>query len=97
MLLAKFIFALMKVVSHLSHTKPPLMCHLFNILVCPVAEYGSVMCWFMQAEEMERVHCEFYKFTGCPEKNSQPGMLWCYIGQNSFIDTMESFHGEARL
>ena len=27
-----------------------------NILVHPVAEYGSVMWWFMQAEEMERVH-----------------------------------------
>ena len=32
------------------------MCHLFNILVHPVAEYGSAMWWFMQAEEMERVH-----------------------------------------
>jgi len=37
------------------------MCHLFNILVCPVAEYGSAMWWFMQAEEMARVHCEIYR------------------------------------
>ena len=57
-----------------------------------VAEYGSVIWWYMQAEEMERVlFCEFYKFTGCPENNSKPGMLWYYVGQSSFIDTMESF------
>jgi len=73
------------------------MCHLFNILVCPIAECGSAMWWFMQAEEMERVHCEFCKITGCPENNSQPGMLWCYVWQSSFIDTMESFHAEAHL
>jgi len=73
------------------------MCHLFNILVHPVAEYGSAMWWFTQAEEMERVHCEFYKITWCPENTSQPGMLWCYVGQSSFIDTTESFHGEAHL
>ena len=24
-------------------------------------------------------------------------MLWCYVGQSSFIDTTESFHGEAHL
>jgi len=34
------------------------MCHLFNILVCPVAEYDSAMWWFMQAEEMEKVHLD---------------------------------------
>jgi len=24
-------------------------------------------------------------------------MLWCYVGQSSFTDTMESFHGEPHL
>jgi len=52
----------------------------------------------MQAEKMERLHFEFEfcKFTRCPENNS-PGTLWCYFGQSSFIDTMESFHGEPHL
>jgi len=35
----------------------------------------------MQAEKMERLHFEFCKFMGCPENNSQPGMLWCYVGR----------------
>ena len=73
------------------------MCYLFDILVCPVAEYANEILGFMQAEKMERLHVEFCKFTGCPENNSQPGMLWCYVGQSSFIDTMESFHGEPHL
>jgi len=69
----------MKAVSHVSHPKPSLMCHLFNILVCPVQNNGSAMWWLMQAEEMERVHSEFCKFTGCPDNNSQPGMLFMVL------------------
>jgi len=46
----------MKAVSHLSYPKPSLMCQLFDILVRPVAEYGSEIWSFMQAEEMERVY-----------------------------------------
>ena len=70
------------------------MCHLFDILVRPVVEYANEIWGVIQAEKMERLHVEFCKFTGCPENNSQPGMLWCYVGQSSSIDTMESFHGE---
>jgi len=67
-----------------------------DILLHPVAEYGNVIGKFMQAEKMKRLYFELCKFTGCPE-NSSPGMLWCYVGQSSFIDTMESFHGEPHL
>ena len=34
------------------------MCHLFDILVCPVAEYANEIWGFMQAEKMERLHFE---------------------------------------
>jgi len=50
----------------------------------------------MQAEKMERLHFEFCYCTGCPW-NISLGVLWCYVGQSSFIDTTESFHGEPHL
>ena len=88
MLLAKSLCALMKVVSHLSHTKPSLMCHLLTFLStqlqnmavwcggsCKLRRWREyIILWILQ------IH----------RNNSQPGMLWYYVGQSSFIDTTES-------
>ena len=97
MLLAKSLCALMKVVSHLSHTKPSLMCHLLTFLSAKLQNMAVQCGGLCELRRWREYICELYKFTGYPENNSQPGMLWCYVGQSSFIDTTESFHGEAHL
>ena len=52
------------------------MCHLFDCLVRPVAKYGSEIWGFTQAEEIEKVHRHFCKFSlGIPKTTSN---LACY-------------------
>ena len=95
MLLAKSLCVLMKVVSHLSHTKPSLMCQLLTFLS---AQLQNMAVWYGGTCKLRRwreyIILWILQIHG---NNSQPGMLWYYVGQSSFIDTTESFHGEAHL
>ena len=67
---------LMRGASKLSFPKPTLLCHLFDSLVRPVADYGSEIWGNTQAEELELIHRKFCKFAlGLPTTASY---LACY-------------------
>ena len=73
---SKALFALMRGASKLSFPKPSLLCHLFDTLVKPVAEYGSEIWGHAQAEELEIIHRKFCKFAlGLPRTTTN---LACY-------------------
>jgi len=73
---SKALFMLMRGASKLSFPKPTLLCHLFDSLVRPVADYGSEIWGHTQAEELELVHRKFCKFAlGLPTTASN---LACY-------------------
>ena len=67
--------------SKLSFPKPTLLCHLFDSLVRPVADYGNEIWGHTQAEELELIHRRFCKFAlGLPRTTTN---LACYgeLGQ----------------
>ena len=73
---SKALFTLMRGATKLSFPKPDLLCHLFDSLVRPVAEYGSEVWGHTHAEELEIIHRKFCKFTlGVPGTTSN---LACY-------------------
>ena len=73
---SKALFALMRGASKLSFPKPSLLCHLFDTLVKPVAEYGSEIWGHAHAEELEIIHRKFCKFAlGLPRTTTN---LACY-------------------
>ena len=68
---SKALFTLMRGATKLSFPKPALLCHLFDSLVRPVAEYGSEVWGYTHAEELEIIHRKFCKFTmGVPGTTS---------------------------
>ena len=73
---SKALFTLMRGATKLSFPKPALLCHLFDSLVRPVAEYGSEVWGHTHAEELEIILRRFCKFTlGVPGTTSN---LACY-------------------
>ena len=59
---SKALLMLMCGASKLSFPKPTVLCHLFNSLVRPVADYGNEIWGHTQAEELELIHRRFCKF-----------------------------------
>ena len=58
----KAIFSLFKQIRHLQFPKPSLLCHLFNSLILPIANYGCEVWGHVKAEDLEVVHRKFCKF-----------------------------------
>ena len=67
---------LLRGASKLSFPKPTLLCHFFDSLVRPVADYGNEIWGHTQAEELELIHRRFCKFAlGLPRTTTN---LACY-------------------
>ena len=58
----KAMFSLFKKIRHLQFPKPSLLCHLFNSLILPIANYGCEVWGHVKAEDLEVVHRKFCKF-----------------------------------
>ena len=55
-------FSLFKKIRHLQFPKPSLLCHLFDSLIRPIANYGCEVWGHVKAEDLEVVHRKFCKF-----------------------------------
>ena len=55
-------FSLLKKIRHLQFPKPSLLCHLFDSLIRPIANYGCEVWGYVKAEDLEVVHRRFCKF-----------------------------------
>ena len=72
----KALFSLMRTVSNLAFPSPSLICTLFDSLVRPIAEYGSEVWGYSQADDLEILHRKFCKFVlGVPRSTTN---LACY-------------------
>ena len=58
----KAMFSLFKKIRHLQFPKPSLLCHLFESLIRPIANYGCEVWGHVKAEDLEVVHHKFCKF-----------------------------------
>ena len=58
----KAMFSLLKKIRHLQFPKPSLLCHLFDSLIRPIANYGCEVWGYVKAEDLEVVHRRFCKF-----------------------------------
>ena len=58
----KAMFSLFKKIRLLQFPKPSLLCHLFDSLISPIANYGCEVWGHVKADDLEIVHRRFCKF-----------------------------------